>query len=85
MQKLIELLKDGKSRSVLMIASELDISVSQVERDIEFLEKNGVIRRIEFSVCGNCSGCGPGKAKTCPGCVPEGGFQNMGGMWEIVQ
>lgn len=84
MQELIALLKDGKSRSITMIAAELGKTVSQVERDIEFLERTGVIKRIEFSMCGNCSSCSPGKAKTCPGCMPEGGFKNMGVMWELV-
>lgn len=85
MQELIELLKDGRSRSVKMIANELGKPVSLGERDIEFLERSGVIRRIEFSMCGSCSGCSSGEGrKTCPGCVPEGGIKNMGVMWEIV-
>ncbi|SCW51042.1 DeoR-like helix-turn-helix domain-containing protein [Ruminococcaceae bacterium YRB3002] len=88
MQDLIRLLKDGKSRSVGMIAAELGMSVEQVQRDIEFLEQNGIIRRIEFSMCGDCSGCSGSSSgedrKTCPGCTPEGGFKNMGVMWEIV-
>ncbi|MBR4493714.1 MAG: DeoR family transcriptional regulator [Clostridiales bacterium] len=85
MQELIELLKDGKSRSITMIAADLNMSVEQVERDIEFLERSGVLKRIEFSMCGNCSGCSTGEGpKTCPGCVPDGGFRNMGVMWEII-
>ncbi|MCR5616541.1 MAG: DeoR family transcriptional regulator [Saccharofermentans sp.] len=85
MQELLELLKDGRSRSVKMIAAELGKPVEIVERDIEFLEKSGVIRRIDFSVCGSCNGCSSGEEKkTCPGCMPEGGFKNMGSMWEIV-
>ena len=88
MQELIRLLKDGRSRSVEMLASELGMSVDQVQRDIEFLEKNGIIRRVDFGVCGDCSGCSGcssgSERKTCPGCVPEGGFKNMGVMWEIV-
>lgn len=85
MQELLELLKDGRSRSVKMIAAELGKPVEIVERDIEFLEKTGVIRRIDFSVCGSCNGCSSGEEKkTCPGCMPEGGFKNMGSMWEIV-
>jgi len=85
MQELIELLKDGRSRSIGMIARELDMSVEQVQRDIEYLERNGIIKRIEFSMCGSCSGCSPGEGKkTCPGCMPEGGFNNMGVMWEII-
>ena len=92
MQELLELLKDGKSRSITMLASELNMSEAQVQRDIEFLERTGVIRRIEFSMCGSCSGCSggssdagaDGKPRTCPGCTPEGGFKNMGIMWEII-
>lgn len=86
MQELIKLLKDGRSRSIVMIARELDMSVEQVQRDIEFLERTGIIKRIEFSMCGSCSGCSPEEGKkTCPGCMPEGGFKNMGVMWEIVK
>lgn len=85
MQELLTLLKDGKSRSMAMIAAELNMSEAQVQRDIEFLERSGVIRRIEFSMCGNCSGCSAGEGhKTCPGCMPDGGFKNMGVMWEII-
>lgn len=85
MEELLTLLKDGKSRSTAMIAAELNMSEAQVQRDIEFLERTGIIRRIEFSMCGSCSGCSGGdRSKTCPGCMPEGGFRNMGVMWEIV-
>ena len=55
MQELLELLKDGRSRSTKMLAAELGKPVEIVERDIEFLEKTGVIRRIEFSMCGSCN------------------------------
>ncbi len=90
MEELIGLLKDGKSRTLEMLAMELDTSVERVERDIEFLERSGVIRRIRFSgaqnttpPCNGCSGCGTG-GKACAGCMPEGGFQHMGVMWEVV-
>ncbi len=73
-----------------MLAMELNTSVDRVERDIEFLERSGVIRRIRFSGaqntashCNGCSGCGTG-GKACAGCMPEGGFQHMGVMWEVV-
>ena len=90
MEKLIELLSDGRSRSIEMLAMELDISVEKVRRDIDFLERSGVIRRIAFSgscgaghSCNGCSGCGTGN-QPCAACMPEGGFQNMGVMWEVV-
>ena len=88
MEKLIELLKDGRSRSMEMLAAELGMSMEQVKRDIEFLENMGIIKRIDLgsagASCTGCSGCsGPGAA--CHGCVPEGGFQNMGTMWEVVE
>ncbi|MBQ7606240.1 MAG: ferrous iron transport protein A [Firmicutes bacterium] len=31
--------------------------------------------------CSGCSGCSGGTA--CSGCMPEGGFKNMGAMWEV--
>ncbi len=90
MEELIGLLQDGRSRSVEMLAMELGISVEKVKRDIDFLERSGVIRRITFSAscgaghsCGGCSGCGTGN-QACAACMPKGGFQNMGVMWEIV-
>ena len=90
MEELIELLSDGRSRSIEMLAMELDTSVEKVKRDLEFLEQNGVIRRITFAgtcgtghSCNGCSGCGTGN-QACAACMPEGGFQNMGVMWEVV-
>ncbi len=86
MEKLIELLKDGRSRSIEMLATELGTSVEIVNREIEFLEMAGVIKRIDMSArgCGggSCSGC-DSKEKGCASCMPEGGFRNMGVMWEI--
>lgn len=90
MNELIELLRDGKSRTPEMLADELHTSVEVVMRNIEFLERAGIIKRITFSDCQSsghscegCSGCGTGK-KTCKGCMPENGFQNMGIMWEVI-
>ena len=89
MNELLKLLKDGKSRTPEMLAQELHTSIENVERDIDFLERSGLIRRISFAgpqnlslSCNGCSGCGTGK-KTCAGCMPEGGFQNMGIMYEV--
>ncbi len=90
MEELIGLLKDGRSRTLEMLAMELHTSVEKVERDIEFLEHSGMIKRIRFTgaqntslPCEGCSGCGTG-GKACAGCMPEGGFKNMGVMWEVV-
>lgn len=87
MNELIELLRDGKSRTVEMLAMELNTTVEKVNRDIDFLERTGVIRRITFSgggsQCNGCTGCSTGK-KTCAGCMPKDGFQNMGIMWEVL-
>ena len=88
MEKLLELLRDGKSRSLEMIAMELDMTLAQVKRDIEFLERSGLIRKVDFSAggssCSGCTSCSSGGEATCHGCMPEGGFQNMGSMWEVV-
>ncbi len=99
MDKLLSLLKDGRSRPVELIAAELGTSVADVRRKIEFLERAGAIRRVGAS-CSACSGGCGGRHKTCsacPGgqgrnnqesactsCMPEGGFKNMGVMWEVV-
>ena len=112
MEKLLELLKDGKSRSLEMIAMELGLTMDQVKRDIEFLERAGVIKKVPLTVgegagCTGCSGCAVSElasqvldgesaaeastaqesssAPPCHGCMPEGGFQNMGTMWEVEE
>jgi biotin operon repressor len=87
MKKLLHLLQDGRSRSVEMIAEELDISTDQVKRDLEYLERMGVIKRTGYSAakehdCSSCGGCSDGG--NCKSCAPEGGFKNMGTMWEVV-
>lgn len=87
MQKLIELLKDGKSRSIEMLAEELDVSTDEVMRDIEYLERMGIIRRTGYNEatghdCSTCGGCKDGSK--CKTCAPEGGFKNMGTMWEVL-
>lgn len=91
MEELIKLLKDGRSRTFEMLAMDLGTSIEKVKRDIEFLENMGVIKRIEFKEtcsqghsCDGCTGCGTGN-KACVSCMPEGGFQNMGTMWEVRQ
>lgn len=109
MEKLLQLLKDGRTRSTEMIAAELGTSTEDVLRKIEFLERSGIIRRVATSFhesetlltagrnsatsptcpgrCKSCSGCshGGGGAKACAACMPEGGFKNMGIMWEVLQ
>ncbi len=87
MEKLIALLKDGKTRTMEMLAHELGVSMNILRRDIDFLERTGVIRKVEVSgKCGNnsCEGCTTCGGKTCSGCMPEGGFQNMGSRWEVL-
>ncbi|MCR4728397.1 MAG: Lrp/AsnC family transcriptional regulator [Lachnospiraceae bacterium] len=91
MNELLKLLSDGKSRTLEMLALELNTSVENVKRDIDFLERTGMIKRILFTGAGNeghscngCTGCGTGK-KTCEGCMPKDGFQNMGVMWEVCK
>lgn len=59
----------------------------QVRRYILYLEQMNLIRKIDLggagSSCSGCSGCNAGEG-TCSGCVPEGGFQNTGSMWEVI-
>ena len=97
MQRLLNLLKDGRSRPLESIAVELGTSPEDVRRKIEFLEKSGVIRRVSqgtaaaSGACAGCSGCQHGKASHgsgqahCTGCMPEGGFKNMGTVWEVIE
>ena len=89
MEKLLELLRDGKSRTVEMLALELNTGVEEIKRNIDFLEQTGMIRRVVFSSgntghsCNGCTGCSTGKS-ACAGCMPPEGFENMGVMWEVT-
>ena len=93
MVELLNLLRDGHSRSIEMLAAELNTSTDDINRSIEFLERAGLIRRVLNikNDCshgcngGHCSGCKAHSGSTpCKGCLPEGGFKNMGEMWEVV-
>lgn len=33
---------------------------------------------------GKCSGCTSGGGNMCHSCMPDGGFKNMGRMWELT-
>ena len=86
MEELLNLLRDGHSRSIEMLAAELNTSTDDINRRIEFLERAGMIRRV-LNIKNNCShGCNGGHCPGCKkGCLPEGGFKNMGEMWEVVK
>ena len=91
MQKLLELLKDGKCRTTQMLAAELGTSVDDVKRRMEYLENMNIIRKIpltsDHKCSGNCKGC-----KNCDAhehacgknCMPENAEKNMGNLWEVV-
>ncbi len=74
MEALLKLLQDGNARTIEMLALELNTTQGDIKRQLEFLEQTGLIKRIPLSKCSGCGG----------GCAPQGGFQNMGEMWEVV-
>ncbi len=106
---------DGRSRTIEMLADELNTSSDDILRKIDFLERSGLIRRVATSFskdeslltagknpvnagvscsghCTSCAGCSHGKGgngqegkSVCSSCMPEGGFKNMGFMWEVVK
>lgn len=89
MEKLLELLKDGHARTLELLAVELDTDIDDVKRQIEFLENMKIIKRVGLQAagCKSCPGCsskGQSDCSVCKGCLPEGGFKNMGEMWEII-
>ena len=88
MDDLLRLLKDGHARTIPMLAKELHTSTADVSRKIEYPVNMGLIRKVDFGPkkCGSCGGsCSSENGqKTCKSCMPEGGFQNMGQMWEVV-
>ncbi|ERL20852.1 hypothetical protein HMPREF1986_01914 [Oribacterium sp. oral taxon 078 str. F0263] len=87
MQELLELLKDGHSRTTVMLASELHTTPEDISRKLEYMEHMGIIRRVSLTfACGGCTGCtegAKGGESACGGCIPGESMLNMGEMWEI--
>ena len=86
MEELLELLKDGHARTLELLASELKTDTDDIKRKLEYLENIGAIRKISLLSCGAaCSECAMhSDSAPCKGCMPDGGFKNMGEMWEFV-
>ena len=87
MRELIELLRDGRARTTKLLAIELKTSEEDVKRQIEYLTNIGVIKKVDMSCgCGgSCGGAsGSGNCNSCSSCLPDGGFKNMGEMYEVV-
>ena len=49
MEELLNLLTDGRSRTIEMLASELDTTTDDILRKIDFLERSNIIRRVATS------------------------------------
>ncbi len=88
MEKLLELLRDGNTRTIEELAQLLDTSVEDVKRQLEYLEKTGIIRNVSLlpdmgcSGCDTCNGCKNSPA-ACKGCMPPDAGVNMGKVWEV--
>lgn len=88
MEELLELLKDGRARTLEMLASEMKTNTEDMKRKIEYLENMGIIKSSFHPSCGagKCAECAMHSGTApCKGCLPEGGFKNMGQMWEVCQ
>jgi DNA-binding Lrp family transcriptional regulator len=88
MEELLQLLSDGRSRTIEMLAAELGTTNDDILRKIDFLERSKIIRRVATSYSKKCAGCSHGgncSSQACAACMPEGGFKNMGSMWEIIK
>ena len=63
--------------------------LDDIKRKLEYLEMIGAIKRVSVFSCdgSHCTECAvhshSGK-DPCKGCLPDGGFKNMGEMWEVV-
>ena len=90
MEELLLLLKDGHARTLEMLANELNTDVDDIKRKLEYLEMVGAIKRVSFGACNGhkCSECAlhsHSDGAPCKGCLPDGGFKNMGEMWEVCR
>ena len=63
MHKLLQLLKDGNSRTKDQLAAELNTTPADINRQLEYLEYIGAIRKIgrmQKRGCSGCTGCNSG-------------------------
>ncbi|MCR5785639.1 MAG: DeoR family transcriptional regulator [Eubacterium sp.] len=76
MEELLELLKDGKTRTTQMLANELNTTENDIQRKLEFLENAGIIKRevVSAEQCSGGCGGGCGEKCGCSGCVPDTGM-----------
>ena len=88
MKKLIDLLKDGNSRTIENLAAELGTTPADINRQLEYLEHIGAVRRESLSAdtqCKSCHDCGSsGCAAACKGCIPQNAAADMGGIWVVT-
>ena len=89
MEELLKLLKDSNTRTIEEIARALETTVEDVNRQIEYLERIGMIKSITLLPtdrgCGDCNGCnGCNKSPAaCKGCIPPGVEYSIGKAWEV--
>jgi len=57
MEKLLNMLNEGRALSQNELADELGISAETLAAQIDYMERLGILRRIE-SACGCSGGCG---------------------------
>ena len=72
MEELLALLKDGRSRSVEMLAAELNTTFDDVCRKIEFLERSGIIKRVATSFSKDETLLTAGRTQTAAPSCPAG-------------
>ncbi len=96
MNELLSVLKKGEARSLETMALELDTSVDDVSRMLEYMEQRGILKKTDLGKVGHeASSCSAGSAgcstscagcdkSNCAGCMPSEGFSNMGTIWEVV-
>ena len=70
MQQLLNLLSDGRSRTIEMLAGELNTTTDDIMRKIDFLERSKIIRRVptSFSKDENLLTAGKAEANRCTSC-----------------
>lgn len=83
-QKLLSLLKSGKTYSHEALARELDISLDTLEEWLDYLAAHGSLKQVDWQQGADCHANGHSHCAGCNGCSGCHVSDNGPVLWELT-